>query len=244
VRPIDRGSPPTDKTGNAIVFKKYQEARGPLIERIGAYCSYCEMKLDASLDVEHVRPKKPPGAPTVDKTRALSWSNMLLACRNCNSIKFNEDVVLDEYFWPDRDNTFRAIEHQSGGVVKPNAQLTGQLFARAENTIGLTGLDRYPPVDKEAKDRRWINRRDTWKKAERTKNNFEKAKQIGSDAATLMLDQILETVEGYWSIWMTVFKGHPEVLRRLITASTHPGTSQDCFDVSSGVAQARPGGAI
>ena len=33
---------------------------------------------------------------------------------------------------------------------------------------------------------------------------------------------------GYWSVWMTVFKDDPDMLRRFIEA--FPGTCQDCFD--------------
>ncbi len=226
-----------------MVFRKYQEARGRLIKRMGQYCSYCEMKLDTSLAVEHVQPEKPPGAITVDEGRALSWDNMLLGCTNCNSIKDNQDVVLDEYFWPDRDNTFRAIEYNSGGVVKPSDKLAGLLLTRAENTIHLTGLDRRPPIDVEAADRRWINRREAWNKAVRAEQRYANAKQRGPTHAQDMLAQILDTVEGYWSIWMTVFKQYPEVLIGLIASTTHPGTSKDCFD-GNGLPIARPGGAI
>lgn len=242
MRPIYRGSRPRKK-GKVVIFKAYQEARGSLIKRIGGYCSYCEMKLDASLAVEHVRPKQPPGAATVDMKRALSWTNLLLACTNCNSIKDNEDVVLADYFWPDTDNTFRAIEYSRGGVVKANAQLAGQLLTKAENTIKLTGLDRRPSVEVEATDRRWINRRVTWDKAERSRKRYEDAKKKGPEHEKNMLDQILDSVEGYWSVWVTVFKSHPEVLCRLITASSHRRTCQDCFD-AQGLPMARPGGAL
>lgn len=240
MRPINRGSKPRVK-GKAITFKKYQEARGSLIKRIGGFCSYCEMKLDASLAVEHIRPKKPRGAATILTEHALSWTNMLLSCTNCNALKGDTHVVLDDYFWPDRDNTFRAFEYDRSGVVKANAQLSGQLLTRAEQTIKLTGLDRCPAVNVTASDRRWINRRDTWNKAVKVEVRYQKAKSKGPDDEKNMLDLIEDMVEGYWSVWMTVFKNHPEVLRRLI--AIHPGTSKDCFD-AQGKPTARPGGAI
>ncbi|HEU0014624.1 MAG TPA: HNH endonuclease signature motif containing protein [Longimicrobium sp.] len=59
----------------------YGFARPVLIARIGAYCSYCEMPLAANLAVEHVLPRK--WFPELQ----LAWSNFLLCCPICNSIK-------------------------------------------------------------------------------------------------------------------------------------------------------------
>jgi hypothetical protein len=50
MRPIDRGSCPTDAAGIPKLFRKYQDARGDLITRIGEYCSFCETPLGASED--------------------------------------------------------------------------------------------------------------------------------------------------------------------------------------------------
>jgi hypothetical protein len=45
------------------------------------------MRLEASLAVEHVLPKKPEGVTEIIKSRELDWENFLLACTNCNSTK-------------------------------------------------------------------------------------------------------------------------------------------------------------
>jgi len=56
MRPVVKGSCPQDDFGRDIIFKKFQNARGELIDRLGQYCSYCEMKLDSALAVEHIQP--------------------------------------------------------------------------------------------------------------------------------------------------------------------------------------------
>lgn len=225
VRPVERGSWPQDKAGNNVQYSEYTQARGELIERIGECCSYCEMHLDSSLAVEHVQPKKPPGAAVVNVARALSWNNFLLACTNCNSTKGDEDVNLLDYFWPDRDNTFRAFKYSVGGIVSANPLLGSQnLIDKATKTIELTGLDKHPLNDPKASDRRWKNRREVWDIAARSKANLAKCD------TPEMRDQITMTATGYgyWSIWMTVFENDKDMLQRLINAVA--GTSQQCFD--------------
>lgn len=71
MRPIDRGMCPKDITGNIKKFSKYQDARGDLIDKLGEYCSYCEMQLDASLAVEHVQPKSNPTIAIEGKVRTI-----------------------------------------------------------------------------------------------------------------------------------------------------------------------------
>ena len=83
---------PRDDAGVPITFKHYREARDPLIGRIGDYCSYCEVCLHGSIHVEHVRPKKP--RPTLER----EWTNFLLGCDQCNAIKSDADVDLDDYY--------------------------------------------------------------------------------------------------------------------------------------------------
>lgn len=42
MRPVSRGQRPKDADGNPVGFITYQQARGPLINRLGEFCSYCE----------------------------------------------------------------------------------------------------------------------------------------------------------------------------------------------------------
>ncbi len=57
MRPVDKGSVP-EEDGKEVVFKKYNQAKGYLIERLGRYCSYCENSINANLALEHVLPKE------------------------------------------------------------------------------------------------------------------------------------------------------------------------------------------
>lgn len=168
MRPVVRGDCPQDQTGRVLRFATYSHARRELIARLGEYCSYCEMHLDASLAIEHVRPKQPPGSETALSERALDWHNFLLACTNCNSIKGNQDLDLDACLWPDRDNTLLALAYTEGGLVssKPGSQ---QMLA--DRLIALVGLDRMPDTA-EASDRRWLNRREAWDMAVRAQSRL------------------------------------------------------------------------
>lgn len=103
MRPVLRGDTPTDEEGRAIEYGDYKDARDDLIDRMGDYCSYCEVALHSQVDVEHVQPK------SLNPELELEWKNFLLACGNCNSIKGNKEVELSDYYWPDQDNTLRAF---------------------------------------------------------------------------------------------------------------------------------------
>lgn len=220
MRPVDRGVWPVDANQQKIVFSHYSDARGELIQRMGQYCSYCEMKLDASLAVEHVQPKQARGSSVVNQTLLLDWGNFLLACSNCNSTKSNKPVVLTDYVWPDVDNTFRAFVYSVGGIISAAA---GPVSHEARNTIDLVGLDKTP-VTADASDRRWLNRLETWGMAERAKT------RLMNDDSTWHRESIAEHAysQGYWSIWMTVFCHDSDMLRRII--EQYKGTSNSCFD--------------
>ncbi len=223
MRPVNRGDHPIDNNAEDIQYKKYQDARGQLIRRLGEYCSYCEVHLDTSLAVEHVRPKKPEGASENIAARELDWHNFLLACTNCNSTKGNIDVELGDYFWPDQDNTFLALSYSEGGLISPADNLSQELKIKAEKTISLTGLDKTPNTQS-ASDRRWLNRKESWQIAQRSK------RRLAQNDNEYMREQIIETAycNGFWSVWMKVFHEDSDMLRRLIEA--FPGTADDCFD--------------
>ncbi|AGX86634.1 hypothetical protein Cenrod_0520 [Candidatus Symbiobacter mobilis CR] len=75
-----------------------------------------------------------------------------------------------------------------------------------------------------ASDRRWQNRREAWDVAQDSLQN------LLSQDTPAMRHQIVLTMQGtgYWSVWMTVFKDHSNMLRGLIQAL--PGTDATCFD--------------
>jgi uncharacterized protein (TIGR02646 family) len=217
MRPIIKGEHPSE-SGQPKLFKEYQEARGDLIDRLGQYCSYCEMKLDTALAIEHIRPK------SLYPNLELEWSNFLLACTNCNSTKGTQDIILSDYYWPDEDNTFLAFTYLEGGLVRPNSQLNNQEKIKAEATLKLTGLDKPFINDPKVSNRLLLNRRYVWDLAIRSLDHLHK------NDTPEMRQQITCTATGhaYWSIWMTVFKDDSDMLKRFIEA--FPGTCQDCFD--------------
>lgn len=224
MRPIDKGKVPLDKNGDPIRFTRYQQSRGHLVSRIGTYCSYCERTLNGYIDVEHVQPKNSQGH------LKLEWDNFLLACINCNSIKGKEPIILDEYLWPDKDNTLLAFQYTDGGLITISLTLTTAIKQLAEKTIKLTGLDRYPSLDPlknpEMSDTRWRERRTTYDKAKRAEKNLVNCNVIP------MREQIVDTATatGFFSIWMSVFKDDSDMLQRLLQA--FPGTSHNCFDTN------------
>ncbi len=237
MRPVNRGPIPTDKSGNEIIFNEYRDARGKLIERLGETCSYCEMHLDSGLAVEHVKPKKPEGSDENIQERELDWYNFLLACPNCNSTKSNKDVILDDYFWPDIDNTFRAFTYSEGGIITPSDELSLELLDKANATIKLTGLDKCPLNDSKASDRRWQNRRDVWNIAVRTKHLL--SLNDNDDFRELIVYTMIG--HAYWSIWMAVFQDDSDMLQRFIKALA--GTAKDCFN-EGGMFLQRSGGLV
>jgi uncharacterized protein (TIGR02646 family) len=235
MRPIDKGTTPLDKDSNPIQLEIYQQSRGHLITRLGAYCSYCERYLGGNIAVEHIQPKSKK--PQLE----LDWDNFLIACNNCNSIKGDKEVIISDFLWADKDNTSLAFIYISGGLITTSPNLTPKILQLAKNTIKLTGLDRVPSddpdINPEMKDRRWSERRTALLRAERAYQNLIKTNTES------MREQIVDTAlaTGFFSVWMMVFQHDSDILQRFINA--FPGTRKGCFD-SNCVPITRPGGNI
>lgn len=231
MRPVVRGDRPRTESGDPVAFGEYQEARGELIRRIGEYCSYCEQPVQSGIAVEHVQPR------SLHPELELEWDNFLLSCVNCNSTKTGKNVVVGNYFWPDRDNTFRAFDYTDGGYVRPSRSLSAEDQARAQRTLDLTGIDRTPAPTPRDSDRRWKHRLAAWDKARRARSLL-----VANDTPALR-ESILELARatGFWSVWMSVFMEDQSMRHALIQAV--PGTCAASFD-ASGLPVARPGGAL
>lgn len=204
MRPVRKGTSPYTS------ISCYQEARGYLIDKIGEYCSYCERRIPASLAVEHVEPK------THHADKELQWDNLLLACTNCNSTKGHKDVQLNEYIWPHLDNTFLFFKYISSGKVKPNQQLSDTDNIRAKKTLKLIGLNKKPSdTDTTVSNRLWKHRLEAWSVAHENKKRY-----IASNDKEMSLSYIKDIAlgNGFFSVWMTVFKDYPEVCEGLIEA--------------------------
>ena len=215
MRPIEKGQPPLDLvTGRAISFTEYQAARPYLIERLGEYCSYCEMQLNAALAVEHVQPKSKH--PDLE----LDWGNFLLACPHCNPIKGDQDVKLADYLWPDVDDTHLALRYDRGGYV---IAVDGPLKSQAERTIQLMGLNRNPPPH-ESSDRRLNKRRVKYVQAIRYRDKLK----VNNNEAFRELLTDLAKESGFWSVWVEVFRDDADMIQRFNNAFA--GTCASCFE--------------
>jgi hypothetical protein len=236
MRPVIRGSIPTSN-GHLLVFTHYRQARDPLIARIGDYCSYCEMPCNEGPDVEHVRPK---GGEVGNPHLELVWENFLLGCCYCNSIKGHKAVNLSDFFWPDRDNTFRPFRYERDRVPQLVPGMHQKDKLRAQRTLTLTGLDREPghPTLSD-RDTRWIKRREAWGKALVAR---ERLTRVPSKE---MRDQIVDTATstGFFSVWMAVFEDAINLRKLFLEA--FPGTSGigESFDANTNPVP-RPEGAI
>jgi len=233
MRPVIKGDAPTDASGNPKSYARYQDAKTDLLQRLGKYCSYCEMELKTGLAVEHVQPK------SLDKTLERNWSNFLLGCVHCNSRKGKQPVDLDDHVWPDRDNTVLAFEYVAlTNTITVATSLRGKNKARAENLIKLVGLQNIPTVWNE--DPRFDERRTVWAMAMDAKNDlWSRPESEHPQLRKYILSVAIS--KGFFSVWMTVFHDDPETRRLLI--ETFVGTAQDCFD-SQGSPVQRKGGRL
>jgi uncharacterized protein (TIGR02646 family) len=231
MRPVVTGEPPLDAEGCVKQFAKYQDARPDLLERLGDYCSYCEVQLDVSLALEHVQPK------SLHPELECAWDNLLLGCAKCNSHKGDDPIVLDDYYWPDRDNTFRAFTYSEGGIVSVSPELSTDQRDRARRTLALFGLDEGPVATDEGAIERWRKRNRAWEAAVRSRGH------LVADPSPQMREEVVANAlgRGYFSVWMTVFRDDTDMLRRFIEA--FPGTSHECFD-DDGQPVPRPGRAL
>lgn len=207
MRPVDRGPRPRDAQGIPKGFHPYQKAKAELLARLGEYCNYCE-RTDC-LHVEHVVPRN--HRPDLEE----EWCNFLLGCVNCNSIKRDRNRSRNGYVWPDRDDTSRLFEYLPDGIVKVRQKTPKAVRTRAEKLFELVGLGRRPTNDPCARDQRWRKRREAWRLAVDT----QKAIEAGGDVDQAI---VLAKAVGFWSVWMTVFAGHPQICDRL--RQGFPGT--------------------
>ena len=237
MRPVERGPCPIDESGTPVVFNDYKDARPALMdERIGPWCSYCEMDISNQPAVEHMAPK------SKNTTLRNVWDNFLLSCSSCNSTKSDDDFDPKDFVLPDRDNTFRAFKYDvRAEVVFVDVDTTHApaLAQRAKATRDLVGLHRIPGGIEEPTDRdvRWKQRNTALGKALRAKSHL--AKQDTPEMRAQILDTAHST--GFFSVWMTVFAHDPQM--RVALIKRFLGTAASCFDASGNAIQ-RPHGAL
>lgn len=212
MRTVDKGAHPSDAQGLARQFTDYAQCFEPLTERLGRYCSYCERFQPVSLAVEHKRPK------ALHPELACTWTNLLLGCANCNSSKGTLVVEDTECLWPDQDDTLSAIEYLPSGRVRARVGMAPVLTARAENLLGLTGLNKTP-AEASSRDFRWQDRLEAWSQALQAREDL-----AGMDTPVLRRTIIKMAVnKGFFSVWYAAFADHAEMRALLVQA--FPGTT-------------------
>jgi len=164
MRPLDKQMPP--------VWEAYPDgqrvptgvANNHLLDAVGEYCSYCEMRLGGGAILHHkLQREMPESVPKED------WRHLLLICYDCRR-HMTEDALtpdrLDDYLWPDAhpsfslhaDSPFRyrlkpvpyVITDEDGSreehdeefvFVEVNPEADAELRRKAANTIELFKLN-------------------------------------------------------------------------------------------------------
>lgn len=218
MRPVNKGEAPEQ------VFKKYQDAEPYLEERLGAYCSFCEMPIIHVPEVEHKEAKSKGGDE-------MAWENLLLSCKYCNTRKGTIVIKGDKekYLWPDEDDTFHVFLYDEA-IPKLNdeyLQRQGDVHRqKAENLFRLVKLDNIP-ITPTIKDRRYAVRNEARNYALDSKQGWDKVKKSPDREIYLQIIEKLAKASGFFSVWMEVFRDDMEVKRILI--SIFKGTKEAYF---------------
>lgn len=207
MRAVDKGSSPK-------IYSDYHHARNDLANRLGWFCSYCEMPVQNMIEVEHIHPTQNGGNP-------IDWQNFLLACRYCNAMKSDRNTSRIGYLWPDRDNTVAAFTYSEAKTIEPANGLSPGIMKMATDTIELMGLDRTPGSGNEPTDRdsRWIARIAVYGMIEESFQDWTECPTIA------MARQIARTAlgHGFYSLWINRFALVSDVLAEIkaIFPNTH-----------------------
>lgn len=231
MRPINKGSIPLFN-GNPIYVTNYRNWRRHLIDRIGFYCSFCNMRLNDSPQVEHVI------AQDIDPTKALEWDNMLLACGPCNRSKSADPCPPTTHYIPEFHNTHLAFEYFLTFHPRNNLPAAFVRFrqgvpnrSKANNTIGLCALDRDTTrTPDQVTDLRWKYRAEIMISASIWRKQFDDWGHLELTGYVELL-KIMVRSSGFWSIWYETFHDIFEI--RMMLIQDFPGTDLGSFDPTS-----------
>ena len=223
MRPVDKGEEPKEK------YAKYQDAEKLLEERIGAYCSFCELPIVHVPEVEHREAKAAGGD-------LLAWKNLLLSCKYCNTRKGKKVAAGEKglYLWADEDDTFHAFTYAKG-IPKINRDFLQEkgngMEQRASNLFRLVRLGHIPKPKE--RDRRWNQRMEAYNLAVDSLEDWKGIKEREDKESYLKQTLRLAKSAGFFSVWMEVFKEHKDVQKRLI--EEFKGIKKECFgDILNG----------
>lgn len=212
MRPINRGAWPTKANGNKYVFNNWRRAKPYLVDRTGLYCHFCEMRVNNSLAVEHIKSR------TDHPKLSNYWNNFLLICTSCNSSKNAKQVLSpynQKYYWPHLNNTLLAFYSPLSGpdaqIVIPKSGLTANQKSRAESTIALYELDKRSTSDGDS-DNRYIER------IRATKLAIDRLIEYQKGQTTINAIVAMATTTGFFSVWFDVFSNITPVKQALLQA--------------------------
>lgn len=231
MRPIDRGPIPLGN-GQPKRVSNYRSWRADLLDRIGPYCCFCNMRLNDSPQVEHVI------AQAIDSSLALDWDNMLLACGPCNRTKSHTPCPPATHYLPQFHNTHLAFDYKLSALLIANqaaafvyCKSSGIDPIKGQNTISLCALDRDTTKNEDqATDLRWKYRFEALTKAKIWRAAFEELSGNFIESFVNLLQTAVEST-GFWSIWFTTFEDIPEVRKMLV--QNIPGTDAQSFDAGT-----------
>lgn len=220
MRPVNKGKAPDKR------FKRYQEAEPYLEDRLGAFCSFCEMPVNHVPEVEHKEAKGKGG-------EELKWKNLLLSCKYCNTRKgiFVAKGDKNKYLWPDEDDTFHAFRYDND-IPQLNEKYlqnrSEKIQQKAENLFHLLKLNNIP-ISPTVKDRRYASRNEARNYALDSKLGWDKVKRTPERLEYLKMIENLAKASGFFSVWMEVFKDDMEIKKMLV--SVFKGTKKEyCLD--------------
>jgi uncharacterized protein (TIGR02646 family) len=228
MRPVEKwnvGDPDGASGQISHSYIPHGSAASVLIRNLGYFCSYCEV-FDSSPQIEHVVPV------IQDRSKQHEWANFLLACSRCNGAdnKGSKPVVVEELYLPHLNNTLLPFVYLEGGKVQVREGLGPEQRRRAEKTMKLIGLDKYPGnadyPSHNPRDKRWEHRRKAWEVATRKLSAYLSG-NLSAQAIAEFAHQ-----KGFFSVWYTVFKAHQAVVRELI--DVFEGTKAHFFDENDG----------
>lgn len=221
MRPINRGAIPKKEDGIDLEFKTYSAAKIPLKDRLGSFCSYCEMNIDNQVDIEHVSPK------SKNPDLELDWSNFLLGCKACNTIKGNNNQSRDGYVFPDHDNTAFLYDYLTS-YVKVDPTLDTNIKSLAQATLDLVQLDRRVDTFNRADDRFYAREQARAKANLALKDYIELISSVPAEKIPFLNRLTANSCNSFFSMWLQIFKDYPEV-KRLILQNIN-GTAMECYD--------------
>ncbi len=234
MRPINKGWWPTYGGGKKYVFNDWARAKKHLINRTGPYCHLCEMRVNNSLAVEHIK------ARTHFPRLANSWTNFLLACTSCNSSKTSNKLKIPyrkHYYWPHLNNTLLAFVSPACGpdacLVTPHPGLSASQKARAQATIALYELDKRVTSTGDS-DNRFIERQKA------TKMAIDRLVEYKKGLATIQAIVDMATNTGFFSVWLDVFGKEPMVKTALLQAPEYK-IDGNWFDATFNPTHRNPG---